>query len=204
MKLVLMQFMSLDGVSQGPGSPDEDTSGGFTRGGWFVPFVDAAFMQTVTQWIDAADAFLFGRQTYEAFAMHWPNVTDPGDAVARKLNGVPKYVVSKSVREAHWNATTILSGDIAAEVAQLKRQAGREIQIHGSARLARWLIGEGLVDEVRLAVAPVVLGQGRKLFPDGGSPLGFKLAHHDTTSAGLAIHTYEAAGTPSFGTYGAA
>ena len=203
MKLVLMEFVSLDGVSQGPGSPDEDTSGGFTRGGWFVPFVDAAFMQTVTKWIDAADAFLFGRQTYEAFAAHWPKVTDPSDAVAKKLNGVPKYVVSKSLRQAGWNPTTILSRDSAAEVAQIKRQTGREIQIHGSARLARSLMEEGLVDEVRLAVAPVVIGQGRRLFPESGSPLGFKLTRHDVTSAGLAIHTYETAGTPGFGTYGA-
>lgn len=204
MKLVLMEFVSLDGVSQGPGSPDEDTSDGFTRGGWFVPFVDAAFMQTVTKWIDAADAFLFGRRTYEAFAAHWPTVTDPADAVANKLNGVPKYVVSKSLRDGNWNPTTLLSKDIAAQVARIKRQPGREIQIHGSARLGHSLIQEGLVDEVRLAVAPVVVGQGRKLFPDGGAPLGFKLTRHEATSAGLAIHTYQAAGTPTFGTYGAA
>ena len=203
MKLVLMEFVSLDGVSQGPGSPDEDTSGGFTRGGWFVPFVDAAFMQTVTKWIEAADAFLFGRRTYEAFAAHWPTVTDPGDAVANKLNGVPKYVVSKSLRDANWNPTTLLSKDVAAQVAQIKRQPGREIQIHGSALLGHSLIQEGLVDEVRLAVAPVVVGQGRKLFRDGGAPLGFKLIRHETTSAGLAIHTYQAAGTATFGTYGA-
>jgi dihydrofolate reductase len=203
MKLVLTEFVSLDGVSQGPGSPDEDPSGGFTRGGWFVPFVDAAFMQTVTNWIDAADAFLFGRQTYEDFAKHWPTVTDPGDVVAKKLNGVPKYVVSKSLREANWKPTTILSNDIPAQVARIKRQPGREIQIHGSARLAHSLITEGLVDEVRLAIAPVVIGQGRKLFPDGGPPLGFKLLSHDTTPAGLAIHIYAPAGTPNFATYGA-
>jgi dihydrofolate reductase len=205
MKLVLMQFVSLDGVSQGPGGPDEDPSGGFTRGGWFTPFVDAAFLQTVVKWMEAADAFLFGRQTYEAFAKHWPTVTNPDDVVARKLNGAPKYVVSqKNLRVASWQPATILSADIPAQVAQLKRQRGREIQIHGSARLAYSLIGAGLVDEVRLVVAPVVVGQGRKLFPDGGLPVGFNLLSHDTTPAGLAIHVYQSAGTPKFATYSAA
>jgi dihydrofolate reductase len=204
MKLILMEFVSLDGVSQGPGGPDEDRSGGFTRGGWFVPFVDAAFMQTVTKWIDTADAFLFGRQTYQNFAGHWPNVTDRGDVVAAKLNGVPKYVVSKSLREANWKPTTILSRNIPAQVAQLKQQPGREIQIHGSARLAHSLLREGLVDEVRLAVAPVVVGQGRKLFPDGGPALGLQPIGLDKTPTGLAVHIYKPAGAPSFGTYGAA
>jgi len=203
MKLVLMQFVSLDGVSQGPGSPDEDRSGGFVRGGWFVPFIDATFMQTVTRWIEPADAFLFGRQTYEAFASHWPHVTDPGDPVAKKLNGVPKYVVSKSLRASDWKPTAILSEDIPARVAQIKQQPGREIQIHGSARLAQSLLAAGLIDEVRLAMAPVAIGQGRKLFPEGGAPLGLKLTRLDTTPAGLAIHVYEPAGSPRFGTYGA-
>lgn len=204
MKLVLMEFVSLDGVSQGPGGPDEDRSGGFTRGGWFVPFIDAAFMQTVTKWIDAADAFLFGRQTYQNFAAHWPNVTDPGDVVAAKLNGVPKYVVSTGLREASWKPATILSRDIPAQVAQLKQLPGREIQIHGSARLAHSLLREGLVDEVRLAVAPVVVGQGRKLFAEGGPALGLEPIGLDRTPTGLAVHIYRPAGAPSFRTYGVA
>lgn len=202
MKLIVQEFVSLDGVSQGPGSPDEDRSGGFTRGGWFVPFVDATFMQMVTTWIEAADAFLFGRQTYESFARHWPTMTDPNDEVAAKLNGMPKYVVSNSLQKADWKPTTILSNDIAAQVAQIKRQRGREIQIHGSARLAHSLLGAGLVDEVRLAIAPVVVGQGRKLFPEGGPPLGLRLLSHATTPTGLTIHVYQPAGAAIFGTYG--
>lgn len=201
MKLVLMQFITLDGVSQGPGAPEEDRSGAFDRGGWFVPFIDDTFMQTVQKWIGSADAFLFGRQTYEAFAQHWPTQTDPSDAIAKKLNGAPKYVVSNSLREANWKSTTILSKDIPAQIAQIKRQPGREIQIHGSARLAHSLLGHGLIDEMRLVVAPVVVGQGRKLFPEGGSPLGFKLASHATTPSGLAIHIYEPAGAPQYDTY---
>lgn len=191
MKLVLMEFVSLDGVAQGPGSPDEDRRGGFARGGWFVPFVDAAFMQTVTKWIEPADAFLFGRQTYQEFARHWPGVTDPGNPVAKKLNGMPKYVVSNSLREAPWQPAGIVSGDVNAQVEQLKRQPGREIQIHGSAELGHSLLSAGLVDEIRLAIAPVVVGQGRKLFAEGGPPAALKLVSHHTTSTGLAIHVYE-------------
>lgn len=204
MKLVLMQFVSLDGVSQGPGGPEEDRSGGFTRGGWFVPFIDATFMQTITKWIEPVDALLFGRRTYEAFAKHWPQQTDPGDIVAKKLNGVPKYIVSKTLPEATWTPTTILAKDIPARIAQIKRQAGREIQIHGSATLAHSLLTEGLVDEVRLVIAPVIIGQGRKLFADGGPPLGFKLVSHDKTPTGLVIHIYQPTGTPTFATYGVA
>jgi dihydrofolate reductase len=131
MRLTLTEFLSLDGVSQGPGSPDEDTTDGFTRGGWFVPHLDETFMQHVVSWIDGADGFLFGRRTYEGFAQAWPLVTDPDDPVATKLNGLPKYVASQSLAAAEWGPATILSGDVPSHVAQLKRQPGRELQTHG-------------------------------------------------------------------------
>ncbi|UGQ12807.1 dihydrofolate reductase family protein [Yinghuangia sp. ASG 101] len=202
MKLVVQEFLSLDGVSQGPGAPDEDTSDGFTRGGWFVPYADEAFERQAGVWLGAADALLFGRRTYANFARDWPRMTDhPLGAV---MNGLPKYVASNSLTEADWDPTTILSGDVAARVAELKRRPGRELQIHGSARLAQSLLAAGLVDEVRLAIAPVVVGTGRRLFPDGGAPAGLRLVSGETTATGLAVHVYAVTGRPEFGTYGEA
>ncbi|WP_054309949.1 dihydrofolate reductase family protein [Mesorhizobium sp. 1M-11] len=203
MKLVLMEFLSLDGVCQGPGAPDEDTTDGFTRGGWFVPYLEQNFMQTVTAWVGNADAFLFGRRTYESFARDWPKMDDPNDPIASKMNGLPKYVTSNSLKDAPWAPATILSGDIAGRVAGLKEKPGRELQIHGSGRLAHSLLAAGLIDEFRLVVAPVVLGQGRKLFLDGAMPAGFKLLSVDATPGGLAVHVYQRADAPAFVTYDA-
>ncbi|NMR28548.1 dihydrofolate reductase family protein [Crystallibacter degradans] len=201
MKLTLTEFLSLDGVSQGPGSPEEDTSGGFTQGGWFVPHMDETFMQQAADWLAEADGLLLGRRTYEEFAQSWPNMTDPNDLFAEKMNTVPKYVASNSLTNAEWNPSTILSGDIPAKVADIKQQPGRELQIHGSARLGQSLLAAGLIDELRLVIAPVVVGSGRRLFPDGGAPAGLKLVNHKVTPAGMAIHTYETAGLPVYGTY---
>ncbi|GHC83462.1 dihydrofolate reductase family protein [Streptomyces flavofungini] len=201
MKLVVQEFLSLDGVSQGPGSPDEDTSDGFTRGGWFVPHLDAEFERIAGTWLGEADAMLFGRRTYENFARDWPTMTD--HPFAPVMNGLPKYVATHSLTKADWDPTTILSGDIPAQVAELKRQPGRELQIHGSARLAQSLLAAGLVDTLRLAIAPVVVGTGRRLFPDGGAPAGLRLVGQQTTPGGLSVHTFEATGLPEYGTYGA-
>lgn len=195
-----MQFVSLDGVSQGPGGPDEDTTDGFTGGGWFVPYVDEAFMRIVTAWTGEADGFLLGRRTYEAFARDWPKATDPDDEVARQLNGRPKYVASQTLRTGDWAPTTVFSGDVAAQVAELKQQPGRELQIHGSARLGQSMLAADLVDELRLVIAPVVVGAGRRLFPDGSTPAGLRLTRHESTPSGLAIHSYEPTGAPTTGT----
>jgi dihydrofolate reductase len=201
MKLTLTEFVSLDGVCQGPGSPDEDTSGGFTRGGWFVPHMDAAFMRQAADWLAEADGLLLGRRTYEEFAEAWPNMPDPDEPFARKMNAVPKYVASNSLAEATWAPVTILSGDVPAKVAELKGKPGRELQIHGSARLGQSLLAAGLVDELRLVIAPVIVGSGRRLFPDGAAPTGLKLVRHSATPGGLAIHVYETTGAPEYGTY---
>ncbi|MGW1217330.1 dihydrofolate reductase family protein [Streptomyces californicus] len=202
MKLVVQEFLTLDGVSQGPGAPDEDTSGGFARGGWFVPHLDAAFEQVAGDWLGEADAFLLGRRTYENFARDWPRMTD--HPFAPVLNGLPKYVASHTLTEAGatWDPTTILTGDVPARVADLKRRPGRDLQVHGSARLAQSLLAAGLVDELRLAIAPVVLGEGRRLFPDGGAPTGLCLTSHRTTPAGVSIHIFTTTGSPDYGTYG--
>nr|WP_218889347.1 dihydrofolate reductase family protein [Saccharopolyspora hordei] len=197
-----MEFLSLDGVTQGPGAPDEDTSGGFTRGGWFVPYLDEQFVQRVVAWNERADAFLFGRRTYEAFARDWPQHTDPDDPFAATMNRLPKYVASNSLRAAEWEPTTILVGDVVARVAELKERPGRELQVHGSARLVWSLLAAGLVDTLRLVVAPVVVGQGRRLFPDGGEPVGLRLVSSEVTPGGLALQTYQPTGRVEFGTYG--
>ncbi|WP_049568629.1 dihydrofolate reductase family protein [Streptomyces sp. SBT349] len=203
MRLVLQEFVSLDGVAQGPGSPEEDTTGGFTRGGWLVPHLDDAFVRIVTGWLGEVDAFLFGRRTYENFARDWPTMNDPDDPVATKLNGLPKYVASNSLATADWEPTTILSGDVPARVAELKRRPGREVQIHGSARLGASLLAAGLVDELRLMVAPVVVGGGRRLFPADGVPAGLRLMSNETTPSGVAAQVYAWTGPPAYGAYGA-
>jgi dihydrofolate reductase len=201
MRLTLMEFLTLDGVYQSPGGPDEDTTDGFTRGGWFVPYLDERFMQVVGDWVAEADAFLFGRRTYESFARDWPKMTEADNPNAPKMNGLPKYVASRSLTAAEWEPTTILSGDVPAQVAEVKQQPGRELQIHGSARLAQSLLAAGLIDELRLVIAPVVVGSGRRLFPEGGAPVGLRPVSTETTPGGLAIHVYEPAGTPTFATY---
>lgn len=196
-----MEFLSLDGVSQGPGGPDEDTRGGFTAGGWLVPHIEEEFLETVVGWVEGADALLFGRHTYENFARDWPQVTDPADPFGPKMNGLPKYVASDSLTKADWNPTTILSGDVHAAVKELKQQPGRELQIHGSATLAQSLLAAGLIDELRLVVAPVVLGEGRRLFTDGGASVGLGLTRCTTTKGGLTMLVLESAGAPKHGTY---
>lgn len=201
MKLTLTQFLTLDGVSQGPGSPDEDTSDGFSKGGWFVPHLDEEFVKLAADWLGQADALLFGRRTYDNFSRDWPRITDPGDPFTEKMNGLPKYVASRSLKTADWAPTTILSGDIAAQVSELKQESGRELQIHGSATLAQSLLAAGLLDELRLVIAPVVLGSGRRLFPEGGAAAGLRLIRSEATPGGLAVHVYESAGLPKYGTY---
>ncbi|GGU24447.1 dihydrofolate reductase family protein [Streptomyces lavendofoliae] len=200
-KLTLTTFMTLDGVMQAPGGPDEDRTDGFAYGGWSVPFVDEEFGRFMDGVFGRVDAFLLGRRTYEIFAAYWPHVTDENDPVASRLNALPKYVVSRTLDKAGWNNSTVLGGDLAEDVGRLKQGPGEEIQVHGSARLAQSLIALGLVDELNLLVYPVFLGKGRRLFPEGGSPTAFELTGHRTTSTGVAIHTYRAAGPARFGTF---
>ncbi|MFD3325432.1 dihydrofolate reductase family protein [Streptomyces sp. NPDC058701] len=200
MRLVLQEFLSLDGVYQGPGSPEEDTSDGFTRGGWFVPHLDEEFERQAGVWLGRADAFLFGRRTYANFARDWPKMTE--HPFAGILNGLPKYVASRTLTEAAWDPTTILSGEVPAQVAELKQQPGRELQIHGSGQLARSLLAAGLIDELRLAIAPVVVGSGRRLFPHSGAPAGLRLVSNGTTPGGLTVLVYASTGRPEYGTYG--
>jgi dihydrofolate reductase len=201
MKLTLMQFVTLDGVYQGPGAPDEDTTDGFTRGGWMVPHMDPTFVARAAAWLERADALLLGRRTYQAFAAAWPGNTDPDDPFAERMNSLPKYVASHSLAETPWSPATVLDGDVPDQVAELKAQPGGELQLHGSARLAQSLLAAGLIDEIRLVVTPTILGQGRRLFPASGPALGMRVLDHTTTPGGLTILVLEATGPAAFATY---
>jgi dihydrofolate reductase len=202
MKLTVTTFLSVDGVMQGPGGPDEDRSEGFSRGGWLVPHFDEDTGRFMIEVFEQVDAFLLGRRTYEIFAAHWPKVTDPNDPIASRLNTLPKYVASTTLTEPEWGPATVLGGDVPAAVAELKRQPGRELQVHGSGALVRTLLEHDLVDEYRLLVFPVVVGEGTRLFPDRGVATGLERAESRTTGSGVAIHVYRPTGRAEFGTVG--
>jgi dihydrofolate reductase len=201
MRLTLTTFVSLDGVMQAPGGPDEDRSDGFEQGGWLVPYADDDMGQAMAGFFDEADAFLLGRRTYEIFAGFWPKVTDPDDPIAGKLNNLPKYVPTRTLDEASWTCTTLLKGDLAEEVAELKAKPGRELQVHGSGNLAQALMQHGLVDEYRLLTYPVILGAGRRLFAAGAKPAALRFVDHRTTSTGVRIDVYEPVGDPTYGSF---
>ncbi|WP_017593851.1 dihydrofolate reductase family protein [Nocardiopsis potens] len=193
MRIAITQFVTLDGVSQGPGSAEEDPGGGFERGGRFVPHLDGAFVRQASDWLDRADGLLLGRRTYEAFARDWPRITDP-DPFAARMNALPKFVVSNTLTTGSWAPATVLGGDAVAAVGALKERPGRELQVHGSARLASSLLAAGLVDTVRLAVAPAVIGQGRRLLPRPDTDIGLRLVEHHATPTGLLVLEYAVAG----------
>ncbi|HEY3095980.1 MAG TPA: dihydrofolate reductase family protein [Acidimicrobiia bacterium] len=201
MKLIVGAFLSLDGVMQGPGGPDEDRESGFDLGGWVVPYAEEDMGQFMVESIASTDALLLGRKTYEIFAAYWPKVTDGNDPIATKLNSMPKYVASRTLDKVEWNNSTLLKGDAAEAVAELKRQPGGDLQTQGSTDLAQTLIRHDLVDEYRLLVYPVVLGKGKRLFREGNPPAALRLMDTKTSSTGIAIHTYESAGKPEFGSF---
>ncbi|MEU9178708.1 dihydrofolate reductase family protein [Streptomyces sp. NPDC048550] len=204
-KLTLTTFVSLDGVMQAPGGPEEDPTGGFEYGGWLTPFYDEGVGAFTTELFDRAAAFLLGRRTYEIFADYWPKRTDPTDPIASRLNGLPKYVASTTLKEPAWAGTTVIDGEqLQSEIMRIKDglEGHRELQVHGSGQLAQWLLARDLVDELNLEVYPVSLGAGRRLFPTGGLPTAYELAASRTTPNGAAILTYRPTGRPTFGTFG--
>jgi dihydrofolate reductase len=198
MKLTTVTNVSVDGVMQGLGGPEEDRSGGFERGGWALPLFDdeaAAFVYEVFQ---RADAFLFGRRTYEIFAGYWGAMEDEAHPIAAALNTRPKYVASTTLGDPQWADTTVLSGDVAAAVGELKAEPGGELQVHGSGNLIRSLFDNELVDEIILLTYPVVVGQGTRLFPDTGPDTELELVESRTTPSGVIIQVYRPAGRPQY------
>lgn len=198
-KLVAGTFLSLDGVMQAPGGPDEDREGGFPHGGWLVPYFDEKLVEVMTEWVGHAGAFLLGRKTYEIFAGSWPNATDPADEIATALNSRPKYVASRTLDRVTWNNSLLLEGDVAEKVAKLRAGQGGEIQVHGSGQLLQTLLKHDLVDTLRLWQFPVVLGRGKRLFGEGAAPGRFRLVDAQANSTGAVLHVYERAGELRYG-----
>jgi dihydrofolate reductase len=189
MELSVNVFVSLDGVMQGPGAPEEDTSNGFTRGGWLVPHAGAGQLDPVDGWFRKADAFLLGRTTFEMMRTYWSQVTDPDNLVATGLNTWKKYVVSTTLSDADaaWGDTTVLRGDVVEQVRRLKEQPGGELQVHGSWQLVRTLHDAGLVDTYRLIQFPVVVGDGKRLFADGATPSTYRITEAEVLRGGAGV-----------------
>jgi dihydrofolate reductase len=199
-KLTLTTFLTLDGVMQAPGGPPEDTSGGFTHGGWLVPYFDPEMGQFMSEVFDRVDAFLLGRSTYQIFAGHWPRVTDPKDPIATRLNQLPKHVASRTLDKVEWNGSSLVR-NVVGEVAELKRRYEHELQVHGSAGLAQTLIEHDLIDEYNLLFFPIVLGSGKRLFGTGTVPAALELQSSRTTSTGVIMASYRRAGRPKYGSF---
>ena len=201
MKLTTLTMVTVDGVMQGLGGADEDRRGGFERGGWVTPYADNETMTFLNQVYHRADAFLFGRRTYEIFAGSWGTWDDPGDSpIWTALNTRPKYVASTTLTEPRWANTTVLSGDVAAAVGELKAKPEGELQVHGSGALIRWLLDNQLVDEITLLTVPVVLGQGTRLFPDTGPDTALDLVESRATPKGVILQVYRPTGRPQYAT----
>ncbi len=200
MKLTVTENVSLDGVMQGLGGPDEDHRGGFERGGWALPLVDEEVGAFLDEIYARADAFLFGRRTYEIFAGSWGTMKDPSQsAIGRALNSRRKYVASSTLTEPGWADTTIIAGEVSA-VSELKALPGSELQVHGSGSLVRWLLENELVDEITLLTYPVVIGQGTRLFAESGPDAGLDLVDTRTTANGVTLQVFRLSGRPKYAT----
>ena len=199
MKLTTTTQVSVDGVMQANGGPNV-LDVGFERAGWARPLFNSETMTYVDQLYQSADAFLFGRRTYDLFAGYW-GVMDPGSSpIADALNTRPKYVASNTLTDPRWAETTVLFGDLAAAIGELKAKPGGELQVHGSGKLVRWLLENELVDEMNLLVAPVVVGQGTRLFPDDGPDMALDLVESRTFPKGITLQVYRLAGRPQYAT----
>jgi dihydrofolate reductase len=202
MKLTTTTHVSLDGVMQGLGGSDEDRRGGFERGGWALPLFGGEAETFLSAVFQRADAFLFGRRTYEIFAGSWGTGSwgeDQGDnPISEALNTRPKYVASTTLTDPQWADTTVLSGDVAAAINELKAKPRGELQVHGSGNLVRWLFDNQLVDEIILLTYPVVIGQGTRLFPDTGPDAALDLVESRSTPSGVTIQVYRPAGRPRY------
>jgi dihydrofolate reductase len=200
-KLMVMSFVSLDGVVQGPGGPDEDRDGGFEHGGWAVPYFDPQTIELMESLTARAGALLLGRRTYDVFAATWP-LAEADDPIGARMNGLPKYVASRTLETVAWQNSTLLTGDVGEAVSRLKQDEGGEIQVHGSGGLVQTLIERDLVDEFHLLVFPVLIGSGKRLFAEGTIPARLRLAGTATSGTGVQISTYVRDGELEYGAMG--
>ncbi len=198
-KLVVTTFITLDGVMQAPGGPEEDPTGGFTYGGWLFNYWDDMMGQVMGEFMAKPSELLLGRKTYEIFAAYWPYIKE--DPTADKLNSVRKYVISRTLDEASWNNSTLVTGDVEQAVRNLKEQKGPEIQVHGSGNLIQTLLKHDLIDEFRLWIFPITIGKGKRLFGEGTQPASLKLIDSKTSTTGVIIATYEPAGELKTGSF---
>lgn len=201
MKLTATEFLTLDGVYQGPGGPDEDRRGGFDRGGWQAPFDDEETGQFITSVYERMDAMLLGRVTYDIWAGYWPD-HHGDDPISHGINVLPKYVPSTTLKNPAWQNTHVLGGDVEAAVRELKARPGRDLLLQGSGALLRWLLERDLVDELNLLIYPVVLGDGLRLFPEKGQTHRLALVDSKVRPNGVMIQTYRPDGRATFGTMG--
>jgi len=197
-KLKVTTFVTLDGVMQAPGGPEEDRSGGFTHGGWSVGYWDDQMGQMMGDFMGRPFDLLLGRKTYEIFAAHWPRSTEPAADV---LNSARKHVASRTLRSVEWNNSTLIKGDVAKYVSELRKESGPEIQVHGSGDLIQTLLKNDLVDEFHVWTFPVLLGSGKRLFAEGAMPAGLKVDAVKTSTTGVVIATYQRAGAIKYGSF---
>src|SRR5262245_19202221 len=201
MKLTASMMVSLDGVYQGPGGPDEGRRDGFDRGGWTAAYGDELSWQWLVSLFERADAFLLGRRTWQIWEPYWPH-HDAGDAVSHGINVLPKYVPSTTLKDPAWQNTHVIDGDVEAAVRELKAKPGRELQVHGSGVLLRWLLERDLVDELNLRLYPVIVGDGARLFPENGPSNGMALVESRSVPSGVAFLTLQPTGRATFGDAG--
>jgi dihydrofolate reductase len=201
MKLTASMMLTLDGVYQGPGGPDEDRRGGFERGGWTAAHADPEMWPLLTAWFARADALLLGRKTWEIWEPYWP-LHDEGDPVSHGINVLPKYVPSTTLKDPTWQNTPVIEGDVDAAVRELKAKPGRELQVHGSGALLRWLLERDLVDELNLRVYPVIVGDGLRLFPEHGPTHDLTLIESRSLPSGVTLVSDRPARRATIGTGG--
>jgi dihydrofolate reductase len=198
MRLVVNLQISVDGVVQANGGNNQEIDPGMTRGGWASPHFDDESMAFLNDFYQRAEAFLFGRRTYDLFAGYWGARDDMDNPIVNALNTKPKYVVSNSITEPQWANTTVISGDIAAHISELKAKPGGELQVHGSVVLTQWLLENNLIDELNLLVCPVIVGMGKRLFPEKGPDMALKLIKSQAFPKGIVLQVYQPAGRPEY------
>lgn len=200
-KLIVLSFMTLDGVIQAPGGPDEDPTGGFKHGGWVAGCFDNFLGNVMIRQMNKPFDLLLGRRTYEIFAAHWPYVKTDGDPIAAGINNAKKYVASKTLINLDWSNSELIKGDVATEVRKLKEQEGPELQVHGSGGLVQTLLKHDLVDELWLKIFPITLGRGKRLFAEGTIPAGFKLLESEISPNGVIVANYALVGEVKAGSF---